>query len=488
MKRMAVAALIVLGVFVAVPALGQGENVPRIVDIRFEIERFTGTLYGTPIDFGLGLYPSLLLGEWAAPVAFNPNIDVAHELDFITVYLTVVDADFTAGNDNKDITFFENIDAMGSTGPPEAPSLYGQTYGWRGASWYPIAPPPANAVELFKSFLVPEFTGVSQDRMTGRSAYDIYYLVTWGVANDENPEEGSFDEISFFFGAIENPLLLPPNPRPFADAGPNQVVVAGSDVVLDAGRSFDSSNLGFDPNSPDVFAKDNLDFLWEWVSGPERVDPAPLDAGTAFQASVRLTEVGDYVYRVLVDDNQNPLPSTDLVTISVVASLPENRGPRAVITVPHDTVAVGGVIELRGTSSRDPDGDTLTYRWRQTNELGERLLPDETVTQFQPLNGLEGNTVRWRATEAGTYYFALMVTDPGGLTDAALTSVRVTALATTTAAASHVNPNVAANAALTDTTEDQPTRTSTGACGAGGLAPLALTPVVLLLIRGRRHY
>jgi hypothetical protein len=197
---------------------------------------------------------------------------------------------------------------------------------------------------------------------------------------------------------------------------------------------------------------------------------------------IRPEVTGTYVYRLLLEDGVNPIPSTDTVNITVVESLPDNRGPRAVITGPADPLVVGDRITLSGEDSSDPDGDALTYRWRQTNEVGGPLLPDEIVEQFQPLFGLEAEEASWRATAAGTYYFSLLVTDPGGLGDAALTSVTIATGETRTLPAEFESPTIP----VPDGTDDgaAPPAANPGMCGAG-MAPLALLPLLMWPLRSR---
>jgi hypothetical protein len=195
---------------------------------------------------------------------------------------------------------------------------------------------------------------------------------------------------------------------------------------------------------------------------------------------VTLNEIGTYVYRLIVDDGVNALPSSDTVTIQVVSTLPENRAPTATIEAPTEAVVTGQVIMLNGTASSDPDGDRLSFRWRQTDELGGNLSSADTARVFQPLGGLEAPISQWQATTPGTFYFRLIVTDIYGAIATATVSITV----------------VEAGTAGVTVTQGDETLGSTGeqeqvgdpiapaACG-GSLLPLAVLPLLLRLVRRR---
>lgn len=479
MRNFTVAASLLVSLAAVAPAWGQGESPPRIVDVEFFVARFTGdrpdifewTRFGprpgTPIE------------------SFNPQTDLAYELDYIYVVLLVVDDDLEVEEGEEvDVEFYYRVRAYGSSGPPEAGPLRGTTAKYVSIPWEPVQPPPENAVLMYFALMVPEISGPNQDRLRGRIDYDVFWLVEVCVANEEDPELGQSSCLFFYLDARKNPIFTPSNPPPFANAGPDQLVAAGSTVVLDGSESFDSSNVGFDPESPDVFYKDTLAYAWEWISGPERVDPEFRDDGNPATAQVTLTLTGDYMYRLLVEDGVNPLPSTDTVTIRVVTSLPENRGPRAIITAPTAPVILGTNVRLSADHSSDPDGDPLTYRWRQTNAVGGALQSDEVLEGFQPLLGVTEKVASWRPIKTGTYYFSLLVTDPSGLSDTAFASVQVIEMVT---AGQYVlrPPNLGTREPTTSDVAEPARSPAPFGCGGGGLLPLAAVPVWLWFGRGR---
>jgi hypothetical protein len=363
--------------------------------------------------------------------------------------------------------------------------------------------PPAlgNIADVELQFFVPEFNGQSQAHLRGLIDYDVLWQVKLTVRNQQsNVQNFEPDAVYFYVCAVQNPNLVPGNPPPFADAGGDQLVSVGDTVALDGGRSFDQSNIGFSPFDPDTYDKDKLLYTWEWVDGPERVDPQPdptappdLAAGQWPIALVTLevantTEKPYYVYRLLVDDGVNTPPSTDIVQIRVIPAVRENRAPHAVISdadgavVSDQVVAlrVGDQVQLSAQLSTDPDDDPLIYRWRQTNEVGGVLMPDEVLQEFQPLDGIADRDISWVATEVGTYYFSLLVADqpPQGLSSlSSKVAVTVDVAEAATAGqiagrASGQSPPPADSEALPAVAE-QPA--ASAACGGGALLPMILT-------------
>lgn len=489
MRRTSIALVVLLALVGGMPVYGQeDESPPRIVSGTFEIARYIGgrqlaaeATWGS--IFALyGIFPL-----WDTPIPFDPTTDLAKELDIVLCHLVVYDSALGDPNSNEDVEFFYQVLAyVASVGPPEPPPLYGITDTYVSA----FAPPPVDPNTVLISFLlqIPEFSGANQARLRGTQNYDAAWTVDFRVANSDSPEEGEYDLALFTIFAIENATLRPPDPPPIADAGSNQVVPAGSTVVLDGSRSFDSSNLGFDPLDPNIFEKDSLRYTWEWLSGPEEVDPEP-DPTDPANARVTLTTVttsdNPYVYRLLVSDEVNALPATAIVYIYVQASIPVNRAPIAAITGPAGSVTVGTTVQLSGLASSDPDGDALSYRWRQTNSIGGELLADEIESSFQPLNGVNTAVASWKTTAAGTYYFSLVVTDPSGLTSS-VGPFAVNVVTTSTATAQIILTSQQRETDAAPAAESSTNNTVTTACGAGGLFPLAFLPGLLWAMRNRR--
>lgn len=449
-------------------AVAQDSGVPVVTVDSFQVRR---NLSGEPE------------GPFGAPEAFDPTVDLAREYDLILLNLTIDDPDWPAEtqDDLEQQAVDYLVEAQWLPYLP-SPSPVGPPFDGVGEQTTRIVNAPATDVAIpgLVTLQVPKLNGPNVARLRGEIPYDVSYLIRLYF---NNPGAGfNADDSPFFdfnLGVIENPAARPKNPPPFADAGGDSVVEAGSTVKLDASRSFDSSNLGFSPLDTNVYVSDVLTYQWEWIAGPERVEPVVRDPQRApAVAEVTLNTTGEYVFRVAVSDSVSPQPSFDQVKITVVSIVPPNRVPNARIAGPTGNVLVGSAIALDGTGSSDPDGDALVYRWVQTDELGGKLPTDDIGRLFQPLSGVNEPIATWQAIAPGTYYFRLIVND-GKASATATTSVTVVETATAGATAEHGAADSVAPAGDLGSGLIAP-----GACGAG-FSMAALAPLALLLVRSR---
>lgn len=452
-------------------ARAQDGSPPNIELIRWEVTRGFDTFVVYDRDI---------------PIGTRADVEsfLHQELDEVLAVLEVTDPDWEVGDpnnpsENEPVYLRFEDRPVAEFGPPQPPPIPFLPDGFFPEEGF--RPPPGEIVLLIGfEFAFPEFAGRNQRRLRGEIDFDCLYELEFAVSNEAEPDPA-------FCGAplvrceivqtkvIENSELPVANPPAFADAGSDRSVAVNSLVTLDASRTYDAYNVGFSVNNPNVFEKDNIVFTWEWISGPIRVDPVQTSQNNP-KATVQLDTLGTYVYRVTVDDNINGLPSTDTVTITVVQSLPQNRGPTAVIVGPGAPVVVGTIVTLDGRQSSDPEGDTLTFRWTQTDELGGPLPFEGTQEAFQPLAGVESSVSAWQTVKPGTYHFRLVVGDGEFLAN---TTFSVEVVAAATGGVTVLNPAASGNEPEAD-----PQVMSTGACGAG-LLPLALMPLLLGLMRKR---
>jgi MYXO-CTERM domain-containing protein len=166
---------------------------------------------------------------------------------------------------------------------------------------------------------------------------------------------------------------------PVAHAGDDLVGSVGKPVTLDARRSYDADG-------------DALTYTWRSVSGPSLEWTRQ---GSA-QPTVRATSPGRAVLGLIVGDGRASSPE-DTVEVEFSDDATNQRpiarvGPAA---VGH----VGAVVQLDGSRSSDPDGDTLTYEW--TQRRGPTVFLDDAAAARPSFIGLR----------AGAVTFALVVSD-----------------------------------------------------------------------------
>ena len=110
-----------------------------------------------------------------------------------------------------------------------------------------------------------------------------------------------------------------------------------------------------------------------------------------------------------VSADQVPMPTRASTVVTV-----GNAPPTADAGAPQ-TVNPGGGVTLDGSASSDPNGDSLTFGWRQTGGVTAFLSGATTVSP----------TFTAPITPGTVLTFSLTVTDTGGLTDTASTTVTV---------------------------------------------------------------
>lgn len=144
----------------------------------------------------------------------------------------------------------------------------------------------------------------------------------------------------------DNTTPVTPNTAPIADAGEDRVVSGFSLVVLDATLSSDAEN-------------DTLSYSWTQISGTSVVLSATNIAKPNFDAP----DINDtLIFSVTVNDGELS-SQADTVTIQIQKT---NAAPIARAGQDR-TIAGLSQASLQGSSSSDPDGDTLSYLWQQTD-------------------------------------------------------------------------------------------------------------------------
>ncbi|ADO72841.1 myxosortase-dependent M36 family metallopeptidase [Stigmatella aurantiaca] len=214
------------------------------------------------------------------------------------------------------------------------------------------------------------------------------------------------------------------NRRPVADVG--QAATSVAEFVTVGGELVRSTVTlnGTGSVDPDGQA---LTYLWTQVSGPAVTLSNATSATPTFVADVSKNTVLGFQL-VVSDGTDESQPK-----IAEVAIVNVNRKPVAVIAGPA-TVADGTAtpVTLDGSSSTDPDGEPLTYTWRQT--VGPAVTLSST-TSAQPTFAVPAVTADTPLT------FELVVRDGAANSDPKTFTVTVT----------HVNQAPTANAGADQT-------------------------------------
>jgi PKD domain len=170
------------------------------------------------------------------------------------------------------------------------------------------------------------------------------------------------------------------NHAPVADAGIDQSIAEGSPVTLHGENSFDIDN-------------DIISFAWVQVSGPPVALTGANSSAPTFTAPYAGTNggagvVATLVYELLVDDGYPTAPTDmpapgyyfanvrDRVTVMITNT---NNLPIANAGM-DQTVDENTTVVLEGSTSTDPDSDTLTYSWVQVGGTTVTLTGATTAT------------------------------------------------------------------------------------------------------------
>ncbi|RJP81687.1 MAG: hypothetical protein C4522_05145 [Desulfobacteraceae bacterium] len=142
------------------------------------------------------------------------------------------------------------------------------------------------------------------------------------------------------------------NSPPVADAGDDQLVGPGDLVNLDGSGSSD----------PDTGKGDQIRYHWKQISGT-RVDLSNYTTSSpSFMVPSVITSDEALLFELTVTDLAG-LSAVDICIINVATGA--NRPPVADAGPASTTMVEGSTIDLDGSNSSDPDGDSITYRWVQ---------------------------------------------------------------------------------------------------------------------------
>ena len=303
------------------------------------------------------------------------------------------------------------LDGSGSTDPNGHPL----TYQW---SWVSV-PTGSGATVVNPTAVKPTFVA----DLAG--SYVVQLMVTDNTAKLTSPP------------ATVTITTTPGNTPPVANAGPDQAVSVGATVTLDGSGSTDVNH-------------NPLTYQWSWVSVPIG-STATLSNPTAVMPTLVADKVGAYVVELVVTDHPpsgTPLNSTP-ATVTITAGA-ANTPP--VANAGHDqTVSVGATVILDGSTSKDANGQPLSYQWSLT------AMP---VGSHATLANATSAMPNFLADVAGLYVAQLIVND--GQVNSAPATVTITAGAGNTAPVANAGPAQAVQVHATVTLDGSASRDANG--------------------------
>jgi hypothetical protein len=172
------------------------------------------------------------------------------------------------------------------------------------------------------------------------------------------------------------------NVAPKAVAGQNRDILVGGELVLDASSSTDANG-------------DPLTYAWDIFEKPTASAKPLLSANNGVRTFFVPDVGGTYRVRLIASDG---VLKSDPVLVTITASN-KNLPPVADVTGSDSEGTVGKAVNLDGSASSDPNGDSLTYAWAPV------YPPGNTNT----LINANAPKALFVPTAAGLYVFSLVV-------------------------------------------------------------------------------
>jgi hypothetical protein len=216
------------------------------------------------------------------------------------------------------------------------------------------------------------------------------------TATDDN----SLTAASIVTITVDAAVTPPPaHVPPVANAGPDQTIsLPFTDLTLDGSGSYDTDGT-------------IVSYNWVELAGDGGVT---IVNSSQAQPTIYGLIAGTYVFQLTVTDNTGAT-GVATVTITVSAAVtPPTQGPVANAGKDTTIALPASSVELDGSGSTDPSGETLSYQWTEQSGPGAAVIAF-TGSATTAVSGLQ----------PGLYIFKLTVTNSSGLSATATVQVRV---------------------------------------------------------------
>jgi len=213
------------------------------------------------------------------------------------------------------------------------------------------------------------FADTKSARTTATFTADGEYILKLEASDGKNPP-------------VSDTVTVKVLPKPVTNRPP--VLSSVGDKTVAEGETLTISLHATDP--------DNDRIVYSAAGLPKN---AAIDPGTGiFRFDPDYNQSGEYQVTFTASDGKG---GSDSETIKITVTN-TNRLPVARVNAPGE-VKVGERVTLDGSGSYDPDGDTLTFEWRQVSGPGVSLT------------GASASTPSFTPKKEGTYVFELVVRD-----------------------------------------------------------------------------
>jgi len=193
-------------------------------------------------------------------------------------------------------------------------------------------------------------------------------ILEWRIVDDKyadgpifyfNPSEIGIYNITLFGNNEEDSLVVTVNScnnnntKPIANAGADKNVTKNTTVQLNGNASSDPDN-------------DALIYIWSFINKPVG-SVATLSDSTLVNPTFDTDMEGVYTIQLIVNDGQVDSTADRVIITALDQVLLQN--PVAVAKVDDSNVTEGVLVTFDANNSHDPDGNILTYEWRENGIL-----------------------------------------------------------------------------------------------------------------------